>query len=118
MAIRRNSESRSFRNSSNHLVQFISQFEGNTSEKRVRFTNLPPQTTIRVFDLEGTLVNQIVRNESSVRGDNLFVDWNLQNFEGLPIASGMYLIHFEVPGVGEKTIKWFAVNRINDIETF
>ena len=96
----------------------ISQFEGSSFEKRVRFTNLPPQATIRIFDLEGTLINQIVRNESSVRGGNISVDWNLQNFEGLPIGSGMYIIHFDVPGVGEKTIKWFAVNRINEIETF
>ena len=95
-----------------------SQFESGKTDKRVRFTNLPPQTTISIFDLDGTLIDRIQRNEPTLRGETIFVDWDLQNFQGLPIGSGMYIIHFEVPDVGVKTIKWFAVNRINDIETF
>ena len=33
-------------------------------------------------------------------------------------ASGMYIIHVEVEGVGEKVLKWFGVMRPVDLDTF
>lgn len=37
-----------------------------------------------------------------------FTDWNLQNSSGIPVASGVCLIHVDVPGIGEKGLKLFA----------
>jgi len=40
------------------------------------------------------------------------VVWNLENFAGIPIASGVYLIHISAPNLGEeRTIKFFGINR-------
>ena len=33
------------------------------------------------------------------------------NEQGLPVASGMYLIHVDVPNVGEKVIKFGVVKK-------
>ena len=30
------------------------------------------------------------------------VDWDLKNDYGIPIASGLYIIHVNSPGIGEK----------------
>ena len=46
------------------------------------------------------------------------VEWDLKNTSGIPIASGLYLIHVEVPNVGERTIKFFGVLRPIDLDTF
>ena len=46
------------------------------------------------------------------------LDWDLKNQKGIPIASGMYLIHIEAPGLGEKTLKWFGMIRPIDLDTF
>ncbi|HUF09236.1 MAG TPA: T9SS type A sorting domain-containing protein [Rhodothermales bacterium] len=71
-----------------------------------RFTNMPQTATIRVFTLSGSLIKTL--NKS---GPSTSLDWDLTTEEGLPIASGMYLIHVEVPNVGEKVIKFGVVKK-------
>jgi hypothetical protein len=38
----------------------------------------------------------------------------LKNTKGIPISAGVYLIHVDVPGIGERVIKWFGINRTFD----
>ena len=73
----------------------------------VRFTNLPDVATIRVFTLNGTLIKTINKQSPGVAT----IPWNLTTDQNLPIASGMYLIHVEVPGVGSHTIKFGVVRK-------
>jgi hypothetical protein len=42
----------------------------------------------------------------------------LKNDQNIPIASGTYIIHIEVPGIGEKILKWFGVMRPIDLDSF
>ena len=39
------------------------------------------------------------------------IEWDLNNNKGIPVASGVYLIHIEAEGLGERVIKWFGVAR-------
>ena len=55
-----------------------------------RITNLPERATIRIFTLNGTLIRVLEKNNSARH-----LDWDLNTEEGLPIASGMYLIHID-----------------------
>jgi len=99
-------------------------------DNRVRITNLPGKCTISIYTLNGTLVRQIKRDvsgdvsagEAVTEGqdNNLSstLDWDLKNSKGIPIASGMYLIHVKADGVGERTLKWFGVIRPIDLDTF
>ncbi len=73
----------------------------------VRITNLPERATIRVFTLSGTLIKVIEKRDP----DTNFVNWDLQTDNALPIASGMYLIHIEIPGVGEKVLKFGVIKK-------
>ena len=45
---------------------------------------------------------------------NASVDWDLKNARGIPVASGVYLIHVVAPNIGERTLKWFGVARSFD----
>jgi hypothetical protein len=45
-----------------------------------------------------------------------YIDWDLKNSIGVPIASGVYLIHVEAPGIGEKIVKFFGGMRQVDLE--
>jgi hypothetical protein len=83
-----------------------SDYELSNLEDVVRFTNMPQEATIRVFTLSGTLVKTIIKS-----GPSTSIDWDLLTEEGLPVASGMYLVHVEVPGVGEKVIKFGVVKK-------
>jgi hypothetical protein len=43
------------------------------------------------------------------------IDWDLNNQIGVAVSSGVYLIHVEVPGVGERVIKFFGGMRQVDL---
>ena len=70
----------------------------------VTFSHLPPKANIRIFDMSGTLVRQIAKDDPSQ-----FTQWNLQNNNQLPVASGMYVAHIELPGTGKSRILKLAV---------
>jgi hypothetical protein len=46
------------------------------------------------------------------------LDWDLKNQRNVPIASGLYLIHVNVPDVGEKIVKFFGTLRPIDLDQF
>ena len=43
---------------------------------------------------------------------------DLKNHTGVPISGGVYMVHIEVDGVGEKVLKWFGTMRPPDLENF
>jgi hypothetical protein len=75
-------------------------YEQNQFGRMVRFTNLPKVATIRIFNLASDLVRVIDKDD-----DLTTIDWDLRNKNNLPVASGMYIIHIEMPGIGEKILK-------------
>jgi hypothetical protein len=74
-----------------------SAYELNQFDRVVRFTNLPSvPVTIRIFNLGGELVRSVEKEDpiSSV------ATWDLENFEQIPVASGIYIFHVDAKGVG------------------
>ena len=47
-----------------------------------------------------------------------YQDWDMKNQNGISVASGLYIIHVDVPGVGEKILKWFGVMRPLDLQSY
>lgn len=72
--------------------------ELNQFSRFVKFTNLPPTCTVRIFDLAGELVRKIERKNVTDSEQK----WDLNNAYNLPVASGIYIYHVDVPGIGEK----------------
>jgi hypothetical protein len=69
----------------------------------IRFTNLPGSgVKIRIFTLSADLIKVIDDSERSKDGTLglQYANWDLRNRAGIPVASGIYIIHFEVEGVG------------------
>jgi hypothetical protein len=90
-----------------------SSYEQSRLETTVKFINLPPQCTIKIFTLNGTLVQVIEKDNPDT-----YIDWNLQNEFFIPISGGLYLIHVEAPDLGERVLKFFATTRPPDIKNF
>jgi hypothetical protein len=80
-----------------------SEYEQDKNDFRVKITNLPGKCKIRIYTLNGILVRELTKDDDSVT----YVDWDLKNSARIPVASGMYLIHVDAPGVGEVVLKWF-----------
>jgi hypothetical protein len=91
----------------------FSGYETNRLDNRVKFINLPQTCTISIYTTSGTLVRKY-------RKDNelTYLDWDLKNVNNIPIAGGVYICHVDVPGVGEKVIKWFGALRPVDLQNF
>ena len=94
-----------------------SSYETGQLDNRVKITNLPQKARISIFTLNGHLVRQYTKD--SEEPDQ---DWDLRNFAGVPVASGVYIIHVDAnidgQNLGEKVIKLFAVMREIDLENF
>lgn len=91
----------------------FSEYESNQLDNRVRLTHLPEKCKIKIFSINGTLIRTYDKDDNSA-----YLDWDLKNQANIPVASGMYIIHVEVDGVGEKVLKWFGVMRPVDLDTF
>ncbi len=74
-------------------------------ERRIYFTHLPNECTIRIYTLAGKHVDSIVH--SSVISDGQEA-WDLVSKDGMDIAYGIYVYHVDAPGIGEK-IGRFAI---------
>lgn len=85
----------------------------------VKIINLPAKSTVSIYSLDGKFIRKFERDEIPyVDGDTGYarqispdVEWDLKNASGIPVASGVYLIHVEAPGLGERIIKWYGMNR-------
>ena len=90
-----------------------SNYEFNKLDNVVKIVNLPDICSINIYTVSGTLV-RTYNKDSPVTS----IDWDLKNYAGIPISSGVYLIHIKVPGVCEKVLKWFGVIRPPDLDSF
>lgn len=89
-------------------------YELNRYDTRVKIINLPARATISVYALDGTLIRRLEKDNQN----QSFIDWDIRNAKGLPIASGMYLVHVNAEGIGEKVIRWFGAMRPVDITNY
>jgi hypothetical protein len=88
-------------------------YEKDQLDNRIRITNLPQKCAINIYTVNGSLVRQYAKDDA-----NSYLDWDLKNYAGIPIAGGMYLIYVKVDGVGEKVLKWFGSLRPIDLNAF
>ncbi len=107
-----------------------SKYENNRIDNRVRITNLPNICTIKIFTMNGTLIRTFKRdvagqedefsNTSDIKQSKRtpYLDWDLKNQYGVPIASGLYIIHVDAGDKGERILKWFGVMRPMDLQNY
>ena len=88
-----------------------SAYETNQIDHRVRITNLPQNSKVSIYSVDGVLIKQADIAEGRD------YDWDLKNMNGISIASGIYIIHVKTP-TAERTIKWFGSLRPIDLDTF
>jgi hypothetical protein len=87
---------------------------GSRFDTKVRIINLPAKAEVRIYSLDGTLVRTLSKSDPGTS----YIDWDIRNSVGLPIASGMYLMHVKAEGLGETVIKWFGSLRPLDVTQY
>ncbi len=84
--------------------------------RRLLFTNLPEQCTIKIFTVSGVLIRELNAPDDALtsfsgygQGNNGQLHWDMLTKEGLEIAAGMYFYHVQDDMTGEEVAGKFAV---------
>lgn len=85
--------------------------ETNKYQRFMRFTGMPNEATIKIVSLAGVFIKQIEKGTTSQ-----YVDWDLRNTDGLPVASGIYIAYIEMPGIGTKILKLAVIQETQYID--
>ena len=73
-------------------------------EPFVTFSHLPPEVTIKIYTLSGTLIRELYKNDLSS-----LLRWDLQNESGRRAASGFYIALVENKELGQKILKFSII---------
>jgi flagellar hook assembly protein FlgD len=103
-----------------------SAYESTQFSNVVKITNLPAKCVVTIYSLDGQFIKQYKRDEVGASNAGRSnppvgtkqitpaIEWDLKNNKGIPVSSGVYLIHVTAEGMGERIIKWFGVARQYD----
>lgn len=91
-----------------------SEYETSAIDNRVKIVNLPDECDISIYTLNGTLIRKYVKRDNT----STSVVWDLKNFKNIPISTGLYIVHINAPGIGEKILKWYGVMRPITLDNF
>jgi hypothetical protein len=87
-----------------------SAFEATTTNKIIKFVNLPEQATIRIYTVSGVLVRVLKHETGSFSGE---LTWDVRNRNNQFVASGVYFYHVTAENgettVGRMTVVNFGV---------
>jgi len=84
-------------------------------DQYVTFTHLPETATIRIFNLAGVLVKTL----DHTADNGQFHKWDLTNESDIPVASGMYLAHIDMPDEdAQKILKVMIVQKKQILEYY
>jgi hypothetical protein len=86
---------------------FASAYERSQADRFVKFTSLPPEGRIRIFDVAGRFIQELNYTEDQLQGGDL--GWNLQTRENLVLAAGLYLFVLETPSGERKSGKFVII---------
>ena len=79
---------------------------GYNQRRKLMFTHLPSQCTIRIYTVSGVLVDKIDVDNAVEDGS---YHWDMQTNENLEIAAGMYIYHVKSDITGKEKLGKFAV---------
>ena len=73
-----------------------SSYELSPFNRIIKFVNMPEQATVRIYDLAGHLIRTLSKNDPN----SSILQWDVNNENRLPVASGIYVYQIDVPNAG------------------
>jgi flagellar hook assembly protein FlgD len=91
-----------------------SEYETDRLDNRIKIINLPVTCTVKIYSTDGVLMRTITKDDPNTT----YLEWDLKNTSNITVASGIYIIHVDAPGIGERVVKWFGLMRPIDLDSF
>ncbi len=79
------------------------EWEKGVGEHKIAFTGLPAECTIRIYNLAGEKVKEIIHSDGSS-----YAYWDLMNLNSQEVAAGLYFYHIQ-SSIGTKTDKFIII---------
>jgi hypothetical protein len=83
--------------------------EGGLYGRRIRFVNLPPRCTIRIYTLDGDLVKTIEHEKDPNSLEATYDEWDLISRNTQAVVSGIYLFSVEDKDTGKNQVGKFVI---------
>jgi hypothetical protein len=91
----------------------FSAYEPDQFNRALRFTGLPEECTIRVFNLSGQLVKTLEKDDALS-----YTSWDMVTEGNLPVASGIYIYHITAASGAEKIGKMAIFTEAEQLTNF
>lgn len=91
----------------------FSKYDSDIFRRQIRFTNLPQQCTISIYNLAGDKIAKVDKNST-----DSWTSWNIQTSNGIPVASGIYIYVVDAPGYGQKVGKLAVFTEVEQLKTY
>lgn len=72
----------------------------------IHFTHLPKDCVIKIFTVQGYLVDTIEHHSEAYEGT---AEWDVISKDNMQIAPGNYVYHVEAPGIGQKIGRFMVI---------
>jgi hypothetical protein len=93
--------------------------EGGNYGRRIRFVNLPPRCTVRIYTLDGDLVKIIEHEKDPGSLEATYDEWDLISRNTQAVVSGIYLFSVEDKESGKNQVgKFFREKELIGVTTF
>ncbi len=91
----------------------FSSYDTDVFHRQIRFTNLPQQCSISIYNLAGDKIAKVDKNSTES-----WTSWNIQTSNGTPVASGIYIYVVDAPGYGQKVGKLAVFTEVEQLKTY
>jgi hypothetical protein len=75
--------------------------ESQSSGRYITFRRLPALCTFKIYTINGDLIKVLEKTDDK----SSTMNWNMTNLENVPVASGIYIVLIDAPGIGQKVLK-------------
>ncbi len=87
--------------------------EPNKYNRFVTFNHLPAKATINIINLAGVRVRTLLKND-----ETQFMNWDLKNESGLPVAAGVYVVYVDMAELGKKILKLAIIPEAQQLDKY
>ncbi|MFH1688212.1 MAG: hypothetical protein ABIE70_11915 [bacterium] len=89
-------------------------YDAGPENRVLKFTNLPAECTITIYNLAGDLVKTINKTDPTA----VEAYWDVENEAGVPVGSGIYIYVVDAPAFGQKIGKMAVFTEVEVLDQF
>ncbi len=81
-------------------------YSSGRGDRSLHFIHLPPKCTIRVYSIDGKLIQRIEHDTNIADGS---AEWDMLSKDQMEISYGLYIYHVEAPEIGEHIGRFLVI---------